>query len=240
MFRSPTSASVTQPPTGQQAFFQAVRDGAPLAVSVLAYGLVYGALARGTVQLTFVQTMSLSTFLFAGASQMLVLSLLHQDVPTLSIIVSTFLVNARQFLYGVSLGPALRSVRKRALLFLAHGLTDESYSVSAVQAQGSPLTAAYFAGAGAAVFIPWQVSSAVGYLISGGIGNPGRLGLDFAYIGAFLGLLMAQLKHRSHVVTAVIAAVAATAAARWGGTSTAVIAGAGVSILMGVMQHERE
>ncbi|GMA51565.1 hypothetical protein GCM10025857_29220 [Alicyclobacillus contaminans] len=156
------------------------------------YGMAYGALAHSANHLSVWRTLSLSCFLFAGASQFTVLSLLQQSAPLFVIVSSVFLLNARQILYGLTLGPHLRDLSWRQLVPLAHGLTDESYSVTITAAYRRPLTVAYFAGAGASVFVPWQVSTLLGYALGGFIHHPETFGLDFAYIGAFIGLLVAQ------------------------------------------------
>lgn len=232
-----TISSVPERGTVRNDYLQAIVDGFPLAVSVFAYGLAYGALAHTTNHLSLVQTLAMSIFVFAGASQFTVLALLHQGAAFGTIVSSALLLNARQILYGLNLGPYLRRLRPRVLAGLAHGLTDESYSVSIVATQKRELSALYFAGAGSAVFFPWLISSAAGFLLGGLIGDPQKFGLDYAYIGAFLGLLMAQLKTRRQVFGALLAATVATLAAHWYGTSGAVLAGALVSFAYGWMQR---
>lgn len=232
------SSSVPESRTVRNDYFQAILDGFPLSVSVFAYGIAYGALAHTTNHLSLLQTLAMSMFVFAGASQFTVLALLHQGAAFGTIVSSALLLNARQVLYGLNLGPYLRRLRPYVLAGLAHGLTDESYSVSIVATQKRDLSALYFAGAGSAIFFPWLLSSAAGFLLGGLIGDPQKFGLDYAYIGAFLGLLMAQLKTRRQVIGAMLAAAAATLAAHWYGTSGAVLIGALVSFAYGWMQKD--
>ncbi|WDL95594.1 AzlC family ABC transporter permease [Alicyclobacillus sp. ALC3] len=227
--------SVAHTSSAKKDYLQAWSDAFPLTVSVVAYGFAYGAIAHSTNHLDLARTLALSLFVFAGASQFTILALLHQGAGTLAIVTGTFLLNGRQVLYGVTLGPSLTHLRARLLALLSHGLTDESYSVMAVRTQKAQVTAAYFAGAGSAIFFPWQVSSLFGFIAGQAIGDPSRYGLDFAYIGAFLGLLAAQIKHRRHLVAAVLAAVAAVVVDHWWGTSAALFAGAFVSFAYGAV-----
>jgi 4-azaleucine resistance transporter AzlC len=176
----------------------------------------------------------MSIFVFAGASQFTILALLHQGAALWTIVGSTFLINARQILYGLTLGQSLKHIRKRHLVWLSHGMTDESYSVTMVEAGQSQVRITYFAGAGTAIFGPWLLSSALGFGLGGFIGNPARFGLDFAYIGAFLGLLVSQLKQRRQVFAALFAAVASSLVYHSFGTSGAVFAGALAAFLVGV------
>lgn len=226
--------SVSQDVSGQKGFGRALMDAFPLSLSVFAYGTAYGALAHSTNHLSFIQTIAMSAFVFAGASQFSILSLLHQNALLWVIVGSVFLINARQILYGLTLGQSLKHMRSWHLAWLAHGMTDESYSVTMVEAGKRQVRVAYFAGAGTAIFGPWLISSAVGFGLGGLIGDPARFGLDFAYIGAFLGLLISQLKHRRQVVAALIAALVATIVYHFFGTSGAVLAGAVAAFFVGL------
>lgn len=223
-----TSCAPANPTPGgptQKGFARALVDAFSLSLSVFAYGTAYGALARSANHLLLLQTLAMSVFVFAGASQFAILALLHRGAALWAIAGSAFLINARQILYGLTLGQSLKHVRKRQLVWLSHGLTDESYSIATVEAGRRPVSVAYLAGAGTAVFAPWLLSSAAGFGLGGLIGGPARFGLDFAYTGAFLGLLAAQLNQRRHV---------AALAYRWFSTSGAVVAGALAAFLAGV------
>lgn len=231
-----SSTSVSYPPMGQKDFMLALKDAFPLSVSVFTYGIAYGALAHSTNHLNVWQTLSMSLFVFAGASQFSILALLHQGTALWTIVGSTFLLNSRQALYGFTLGPHLRHLRLSTSALLAHGLTDESYSVAIVRTQTHSLSGSYFAGAGSAVLGPWLLSSLLGFLLGGFITNPGKFGLDFSYIGAFLGLLVAQLTNKSRYSAALLAAVGSILAARWLGTSAAILTGAVLSFGCGVMR----
>jgi len=226
--------SVSQEVSTEKEFVRALMDAFPLSLSVFVYGTAYGALAHSTNHLSLLQTLAMSVFVFAGASQFTILALLHQGALLWTIVGSTFLINARQILYGLTLGQTLKHMPKRHLVWLAHGMTDESYSVTTVEAGKRQVRVAYFAGAGTAILGPWLLSSVVGFGLGGLIGDPARFGLDFAFIGAFLGLLIAQLKQRSQVVAALVSAFVATIVYRFFGTSGAVFAGALTSFLVGV------
>lgn len=231
----PVSPSVTHGTSLHTGFTRALLDSLPLSVSVFAYGTVYGTLARSTNHLPLIQTMAMSIFVFAGASQFTILALLHQGARLWTIVGSTFLINSRQILYGVTLGQVLKHIPRRHLAWISYGLTDESYSVATVRAAQGAVRVPYLAGAGMAIFGPWLLSSALGYELGGFIGNPARFGLTFAYIGAFMGLLVAQLHGRRHSAAALLAAIGATAIYPSFGLSGAVFVGATLAFLTGVV-----
>jgi predicted branched-subunit amino acid permease len=209
-------------------------DTLPLSLSVFAYGLAYGALANNTNDLTLVQTLAMSLIAFSGAGQFSMLALMQQGAAFWTIVGSVFLINSRHILYGLTLGQSLRTVPARHLIWLSHILSDESYSVAAVRTQKGPLRISYFAGAGLTIFLAWLLSGAIGFQLGDFITDPAAYGLDFAFVGAFLGLLAAQLKHRRHLIAALAAAGAAVLVYGWFGTSGAVFAGALIAFMMGV------
>ncbi len=236
MAAKPAVRSVSLSAYRKKEYVRALVDSFPLSLSVFTYGLAYGALAHSTNHLSLMETILMSAIVFAGASQFVILELLHQGVSMWTIIVSTFLINSRLILYGFTLGRATHNIRKRILALLAHGLTDESFSISIVQSVRETLSTNYFAGAGLAIFIPWIFSSLLGYVAGGWIGNPARLGLDFAFIGAFIGLLGAQIRSRGNFIAAIASAAVATMAYSWLGTSGSVLIGGCIAFFIGASE----
>ncbi|MCE5173056.1 AzlC family ABC transporter permease [Paenibacillus profundus] len=228
------SSTITKEIPLRNGFMKAVSDVFPLALSVFTYGLAFGALANNANHFTWLETVSMSLFVFAGAGQFTILSLLQQDATLWTIAISTFLINARYIIYGLSLGRDLGPVHRRHLLWLSYGITDESYSVGTMQARQGKLGLGYMAGACLVVLLAWVSSAAVGYQLGGFITDPARFGLDFAFTAAFLGLLIVMLKHRSHFLAAGLAVIASVAAYQWFGTSGAVFAGAAAAFAVGV------
>lgn len=220
-------------PLGKE-FMRAAVDVFPLALSVFTYGLAFGALANNTNHFTMLETVLMSFFVFSGAGQFTILSLLQQDATLWAIAISTFLINARYLIYGLSLGRNLAPCHRGHLLWLSHGITDESYSVGTIESERSKLGLGYMAGAGMMVLLSWTLSSAAGYQLGEFIADPARFGLDFAFTAAFIGLLVVLLRTKSQYIAAILALVVSAAAYHWLGMSGAVFAGAAAAFFVGV------
>ncbi|MHB8171363.1 MAG: hypothetical protein ACYDG6_07460 [Thermincolia bacterium] len=67
----------------------------------------------------------------------------------------------------------------------------------------------YFLGAGAVTLIGWMVGSGIGGGAGNFLGDPMVLGLDFAFTGAFIGLLLPQIKGWLNWIVAGVAAALA-------------------------------
>src|SRR5215472_14526345 len=93
---------------------------APVALGVLAYGLVFGALAQ-QAGLSFAETAFMSAIVYSGSAQFVALGLWTLPPPVLALAVATLLVNFRFFLIAAPLGRVLPRHRRRALRDLADG-----------------------------------------------------------------------------------------------------------------------
>jgi predicted branched-subunit amino acid permease len=113
---------------------------------------------------------------------------------------------------------------------------DESNAVSlsqepdiAKQRQGFWLT-------GIAVYIFWNLLTAVGALLGSAIGNPADWGLDAAAGAAFLGLIWPRLKESKLLVLAVVSAFAATLLSSFVPAGIPVLLTAGVAVIFWIIE----
>ena len=79
----------------------------PLWVGVAPFGLAYAVLARDA-GLSLIETQALSVLVFAGAAQVSAVGLVSQGAAGLEIVLTTFLLNVRHVLYGLSLSRTTR------------------------------------------------------------------------------------------------------------------------------------
>lgn len=181
--------------SARQDFNSGIKEGLPLALSIFAYGLVYGVLARQN-GLSWWETVLMSVVVFAGSAQFVAVSLIAAGVGAGQIVLATLLLNLRHLLMGASLAPYLAKVKTWKLAVLAHGLNDESYALTVNRFHRYGGSASYFLGAGVITFLGWVISSALAGAVGNMLGDPKSYGLDFAFLGAFIGLLVPQLKNK--------------------------------------------
>lgn len=176
----------------------------PLWLGVAPFGVAYAVIGRNA-GLSLVETQALSLLVFAGSSQVSAAGLFARGAGGLEIVLTTFLLNVRHVLYGVSLGRRVPlSPRERPVA--AFFLTDEAYGVSISR---GARTFRYVLGAELSLFLVWNVSTLVGALVGGAIPDPERLGVDFVFPVAFLALLVPLLRGRADVLVAVVAGLVA-------------------------------
>jgi 4-azaleucine resistance transporter AzlC len=220
-------------------FRQGIRQIIPVAAAGIIDGMVFGILAR-QAGLGITEAMLLSLLVNAGSSQFAAVGLISQGVIGWPVLVSTALLNARQILYGLSLGPSFRETSPWKLSLMAGLLNDETYALkSTYLAHGARASLPFFFGAGLIDFVIWNASTLCGAVFGSLITHPEQYGLDFAFIATFLGFLAVNLFSRFHVLVALCAGAAACAGYWLHGTVAAVILGTFTAVVIGVMARER-
>jgi 4-azaleucine resistance transporter AzlC len=188
----------------------------PLIIGVVPFGILFGILCL-TAGMPSWAAQAMSACVFAGSAQFIAAGLIAQGTPFPFIVVTTFIVNLRHALYGASVAPYLRGLPAAWRTFLAFGMTDESYATTIVhyrdETRGDVTCKHwYFLGANIAMFIPWQLDTALGYWIGTALGDPLALGLDFVLPVVFIAILIPQLKSRSTILSALVAGTVAVLA----------------------------
>lgn len=207
----------------------------PLWLGVAPFGLAYAVIARDA-GLSVVETQALSLFVFAGASQVSAVGLFARGAGGLEIVLTTFLLNVRHVLYGVSLARQVE-LTPRERLVTAFFLTDEAYGVSIAR---SARSFRFVLGAELSLFLSWNIATFAGALLGGVIPDPERLGVDFVFPVAFLALLVPLLRRRADVIVAIVAGTLAWALAK-GLPGGLPVLGAGVAgALLGAFLTRRD
>ncbi|MBS1837126.1 MAG: AzlC family ABC transporter permease [Actinobacteria bacterium] len=216
---------------------------APLLVGVAPVGILAGAtpLAHG---MPWDVPVGFSTILFAGASQLAAIEVLTGGGTVLVAVITACTMNLRMAAYSASLAPEVSDLGVGRRLAMAYLLTDEAYAVSILRWSGESSSGPpeveevgarfwVYVGAGASLWVTWQVTTVVGVLVGHAV--PDGVHLEFAVPLAFLALLVPTLTRRPAVVAAVVGAVGAVIAAQLGAGSTSVVIGLVAGALAGAV-----
>lgn len=184
----------------------------PLWLGAAPFGAIYAvsALAAG---LDWAQTLAMSLFVFAGASQFTAVGLFAGAAAPLAIVITTLVINARHALLAASLAPFVRGARPSTKALLAFQLTDESYAIGMRRWLAGNGSIAYQFGANLSMYVIWQASTLAGTLLGALIPNPSAYGLDLVFPLTFIGLLIPLLRNpasgKGERISMAVAALAA-------------------------------
>jgi 4-azaleucine resistance transporter AzlC len=172
-----------------------MRATVPVALGVITYGIVLGALAN-QVGLTFAENAVMNVIVFAGASEAAALDIWSHPLPVLSIVFTVFLINLRLILLGASVRSWLEGIPAKHVYPMLHLMNDEGWSVAMNMRRRGEQDAGVFLGANLMVCLSWILATVVGHVIGGQIGDPAALGLDFAFTLVFAAMLFGSYKER--------------------------------------------
>jgi len=226
--------------TRTQAFLMGARDTIPMIVGAIPFGIIFGALAVNN-GLSVPATLGMSLFVFAGSAQFIAAGLVAEGVGVALIIVTTFIVNLRHALYAASLAPYMHKLAQRWLLPLGFWLTDETYAVVIRQyaQENASHKQWYHLGSAVTMYTNWQLCTIVGIVAGTQLEGLADLGLDFAMVATFIGIIIPLIKNRPMLVCMLVAGVVAVLTndvPNKGGLMIAAFAGIGAGIFMEMIQ----
>ena len=182
---------------------------APLWLGVVPFAAAYAITAR-SAGLSLIETQALSVLVFAGSAQFSAVGLFAVGTAGAEIVLTTFLLNVRHLLYGVSLGREFE-LRRRERPVAAFFLTDEAFGVAAASKERS---FRFLLGVELSLFTMWNLATLGGFLLGSALPDPERLGVDLIFPLAFLALLVPLVRTRVELVVALGSGVVAYALAR--------------------------
>ncbi len=195
--------------TRRSEFFTGIKEELPILPGVMPFGMIYGVSAL-SAHIPPILAQAMSVIVFAGSAQFIIAQLVAVGTPPLVIIFTAFLVNIRHMLYSASLAPFVKRLSAHWKWLLAYLLTDEAYVVTISHyRQDSEQTHKhwYYFGAGLALWVTWQTSTAIGIFL--GTQVPASWSLDFTSTLTFVGLAVPALKDRASIVSALTAGIIA-------------------------------
>lgn len=202
------------PHSGPAQFWLGVRMFLPVAISIAAYGVVWGVLA-GQAGLSVLEVALMSGLVFAGASQFVALDMWSPgSLPVLSIIIAAAIVNLRMLLMSATLRPLVGHLPAPQALASMFFVSDEQWAMTMAQMQKGSGSVAFLIGTGVLSWFAWMSSTLCGRVLGAFIDDPTKYGLDFAFTATFLALLLGMWRGRSDLIPWIVGALAAIAASR--------------------------
>jgi len=195
--------------TARQAFMEGVRDHFPYVVGSVPFALLAGFLA---VKLGFAvwQALALSTFVFAGASQIVGLELMSNHAPMLVVFLSALAVNARFLMYSASLAPHTKHWPFIWKVINASTIVDASYALCLKKFEVHFENNRWYTfGANAIGFVNWVGCTYIGAFFGNII--PDQLGLEFALPLMFITISAMFLKDKPNIAAAFVSGTLAVA-----------------------------
>lgn len=215
----------------------ALRECTPVVLGVVPFGITCGILGL-TAKMSGIETIAMSVFVFAGASQFIGITMLGAGITGWGILIlTTLLVNLRHLIMGSSLAPYMIRLPFSLQAFLAFFLTDEAYALTISRIHKAKYSVLYQFTVSTVLYSVWVLATVAGVVLGSYIPDPLTWGLDFAMPATFLVLLIPQLADRiSFIVFVMAAAVSVLAALYLPGKWYIIIACLTASLIGGLLE----
>jgi predicted branched-subunit amino acid permease len=181
-------------------------------LGVAPFGVITG-VAMVASGITPLAAMLMSLLVFAGASMVASAQLLAAGSPAALVILATAFINLRFMMYSASLRQHFAHLPLRLRLLVAYLTADNVYGLTLghfADRPHDPARLSYFLGAGAVVWLAWQLAVGAGIVIGAGV--PASWRLEFAAPLAFIALSVPLLRDRAMVGAALVAGATVIAA----------------------------
>ena len=207
MFKRLSPAHSRSSSPARQLWLQAVLETMPLAVAVIPWGILIGALGI-QIGLSVWQAQALSLFVFAGAAQLSGVTMIYAGAAPLTIIGSTFVISSRHILYSIIFRQHVLQLPLRWRVSIAFLLTDEMFAVSQAHTERSGQFSAPFALiSGITFYLIWNLATLVGIIAGDSIENLHQLGLDFAIAATFIAMTLNEIRQWPIAVAMLVSGV---------------------------------
>lgn len=175
------------------AFREGLRDAIPTALGYASIGLACGVVSVNS-GISAVEMGLMSLFVYAGSAQFVICAMILAGAPLLSIAVTVFFVNLRNFLMCLHATTIFQGNRLGSNILIGSFVTDESYAVLLRKhIEDKQIAPSWMYGNNLAGYASWVTFTTLGNLIGGLIPNPEQFGLDFALVAMFVGIFSGQL-----------------------------------------------
>lgn len=157
----------------------------------------------------------MSSLVYAGSAQLIVLSLWTMPLPIGMIILTTLIVNMRNVLLGAALSPWFLRLPALKAYTTSFFLSDENWALTLGEFERGEQDGAFLLGSGLVMFVAWVGSTVLGRTLGTIIQDPARWGLDFAFSAVFLALLVPLWRGKLDLLPWVVAALVAVVSAHF-------------------------
>ncbi|MCO6528955.1 MULTISPECIES: AzlC family ABC transporter permease [Lactobacillus] len=172
----------------------AVIDTLPTVFGYLGIATAFGVIARATGFST-ITVILMSVIIYAGSAQFTTVSMLAAGSPIASIVFATFMVNSRMILMSTTVAPYFKKDSLGKGMLIGTLLTDESFALAMnkLNYTNGKMNFSWFNTENIISYSTWVIATMIGALLGNFIEDPKKLGLDFANVAMFIGLLYLQV-----------------------------------------------
>lgn len=169
-----------------------VKTGLPVVLGFIPVAIAYAMMA-GQSGLSISQTVAMSAFVFAGASQIMAVGMVANDASILAVVMATFILNLRHLMMSTCVMNRLKGTKVGMKLLLAFGVTDEAFAIFTTMDEEKS-SSFFFLGLVSITYFSWFAGTVIGCAASQFLPAIVSDSLGIALYAMFIGLLVPNVK----------------------------------------------
>ena len=189
------------------------KAGFPITIGYFPVAMAFGILSKGS-GFDFLETMSFSFILYAGASQFIGVSMLALGAGFGEVVLATLLLNFRHFFMSASLVEKIDYIPKVLKPILGFFVTDEVFSVASF-ADGE-ITSSYLFSLEISSYSSWVIGTFLGFIMGNFLPELLQMSMGIGLYALFVSIIVPELKKSSKAVVLTIIAGVVNTIMRWG------------------------
>lgn len=211
-----------------KSYLYGIRRSVPVFFGFLPVAITFAIMATAT-GLTVLETIAMSVFVFAGASQIMAMGMIGAGAGMLSVVLATFVLNLRHLIMSTCIFNKIRIKNPLLKLVGAMSVTDEGFALITTE-KDDKCNVPYVFGIITLTYLSWVFGTVIGVVASNILPRIIADSFGIALYALFIALIVPDIKKSLRLfLTVVITAVINTVLCAFMATSWAII----VSTLVG-------
>ena len=181
----------------KEQYLLGVKTALPVILGILPVAVAFAVLSERS-GLTMLETILMSTLVFAGASQIMAVSMLVAGAGILPIVLATFILNFRHVIMGTCVMNRMLATPMWKRAILCFGVTDESFAIFTTTEETNN-TPYYFAGVISVTYSTWVLGTIAGCAASQFLPVLVSRSLGIALFAMFIGLVIPNVRKNTEL-----------------------------------------
>ena len=186
--------------TKMDKFLYGAKKGFPIVFGYIPMGIGYAAIAIKAGLNPF-ETVGMSVFVYAGAGQIMAVSMLAQGATIINIVLTSFVVNFRYFIMNTVVFNKVTESNTKLNILSSHFVVDECFALFSLMEESSIWT---YLGVSVIPYLSWVLGAAIGVFVLNLLPVIVTNSFNISLYALFVAILIPNLKRSKTITLTVI------------------------------------
>ena len=183
-------------------FLHGLKMSVPVMLGFIPVAIAFAIMAS-SASMSRAESVAMSVMVFAGASQMMAVSMIADGAGYVAIILATFIMNFRHFIMSTCVFGRMKKAGLGARLLLSFGVTDESFAIFTTT-EKDECDKWYFLGVFLGTYSSWIFGTLIGTFLNSFLPDSVSNSLGIALYAMFIALLVPKVKGNWRLLVVVV------------------------------------